>query len=189
MAKRFAIVALVLFASACAHVRPMSAGSHGGWPVLTPSSFGKTESAAQILRVAYGDREATLNCVVAVSPERIVVIGTTALGMRAFTIKYDGAKVQAEAQAGVPQAMEPERLLNDLQLVYWPLSAIQHALANTEWEISEPATHTRRLKHRGKLAAEVHYATDQDLALRGRAWLANLEFGYTLTIDSQISGP
>jgi hypothetical protein len=159
------------------------------WPPLSPSSLAATRTAQQVLRVAFGDRQATLNCVVAVTPHSITVIGTTAAGMRAFTVKYDGISVQAQNHLPLQSAADlppPERLLNDLQLVHWPLEALQRQFAGSEWAISEPYRGTRRLERSGRLVAEVHY-TDTD-AWSGMSWLANLESGYTLGIESKLMG-
>ncbi len=156
------------------------------WPLLTPASLGANVNASQVLRVAFGEREATLNCAVAVVSDRITLVGLTAMGIRAFTIKFDGTRVEAESSPGMPDSLPPERLLNDVQLVYWPLKALQSQMSGTEWEISEPVAGTRRLKRSGRVVTEVHYATADPWA--GRAWLANLEFGYTLSIDSQRTG-
>ncbi len=155
----------------------------GTWPRLTPKSLGETLTANQVLRVAVGAREATLNCIVSVTPQQITIVGMTALGIRAFTVKFDGEQVSAEAQVAVPQALPPERLVNDLQLVYWPLATLKAELARSEWQVSEPAPFTRRLRRRDRVIAEVHYGSAD--AWAGRAWLVNLEFGYTRNIESQ----
>lgn len=181
--------ALVCIAAltSCVGLRPMnSASDRGGWPPLAPATLGDARTANQVLRVAHGEREMTLNCVVAVDAKQLTIVGMTALGLRAFTIRYDGVRVSAEAQPGVPQSMPPERLLNDVQLAYWPLAALQKALANSPWDVSEAAPGTRRLKRDGRIVAEVHYASGAERAWQSRVWLVNLEFGYTLNIESQL---
>jgi len=178
-------MAMALTVVGCATSPPPSerGATDNFWPALSPASLGASITASQVLRVAFGEREATLNCAVAVQPELLTIVGVTALGMRAFTVKFDGSQVSAESQPGVPEMLPPQRLLNDVQLTYWPLRALQLQLARTEWEVTEPAPGTRRLKRAGRLIAEVHYAGSDPWS--GRVWLSNLEFGYTLSIDSQ----
>ncbi len=113
----------------------------------------------QRLKAAYGEREVSLDCVVTVNAERLTVIGLVPGGPRMFTIDYDGLKVTSQKNSGVPDALPPELLLNDLQLTLWPRSALQEALENSAWAVSEPDPRTRRLRRDGKLIAEVHYAT------------------------------
>jgi Protein of unknown function (DUF3261) len=179
----------------CVNQRQVAGNDTDSWPLLAPATLGVAITSNQVLRVAFGERDATLNCVVAVTPEKITIIGMTALGLRAFTVKYDGKQVSAEAQAAVPQAIPPNRLVNDLQFVYWPLATLQQAFANSEWQVTEPAPNTRRLRRGERLVAEVHYAqtkvANEQGANRfvdqwnGRAWLVNFEHGYSLNIESQ----
>ena len=145
---RIAVITMASLAlGACAGMRPMTSSTvYEGWPLLPPAALGESRTVNQILRVAHGEQETTLNCVVAANATQLTIVGMTALGMRAFTIKYDGARVSAEAQAGAPQSMPPERLLNDVQLAYWPLPALQKAMANSRWEVNDVAPSTRRLK-------------------------------------------
>jgi hypothetical protein len=188
MLRAFWIAASALALTACAGSRAMQSGvAHSGWPVLAPASLGATRTVNQVLRVAFGERESTLNCVVAVDAKQLTIVGTTALGMRVFTVKHDGAKIEASVQPGAPATLPPERLLNDVQFVYWPLSALQSAMRATEWQVSEPVSGTRRLRRGDKIVAEAHFANEAGAseAWNGRAWLVNLEFGYTLQIDSR----
>jgi hypothetical protein len=178
------VLAFVL--SGCAGLRTVEgSATQSGWPPLAPATLGAERIANQVLRVAYGERESTLNCAIVVDAKKLTIVGTTALGMRAFTVRYDGANIEASAQPGVPDTLPPERLLNDVQLVYWPLTALQRAMQPTGFSVSEPAPGTRRLRRGDKLIAEVHYASGD--AWQGRAWLVNLEFGYALQIESQLS--
>ena len=186
MHKLYLALCLSYMTAGCVSAPLVSAGAsdnNGAWPRLAPSSLGVTLTANQVLRVAVGEREATLNCVVAVTPQNITIVGVTALGIRAFTVKFDGEHVTADAQTAVPQALPPERLVNDLQLVYWPLATLQKALARSDWQVSEPAPFTRRLRRGDRLVAEVHYSAAN--AWNSRTWVVNFENDYTLNIESQ----
>jgi hypothetical protein len=136
-----------------------------------------------VLRGAFGAREVTLQCAVSATPTNISIVGLTALGLRAFTIKYDGVRVQAERAPQVPEFFKPEQLLNDFELVFWPLESLQQALAGTEWRVSEPHVGTRRLRFGERLIAEVHFA-DAD-PWSGRAWLVHFDVPYTISIESR----
>ena len=111
------------------------------------------------------------------------VIGLNAVGVRLFTLRYDGQQVTEEKSFPVPEALTPRRLLADIQLVFWPLAPLQDALRPAGYEVSEPAPGTRRLRRAGRLIAETHYAGADPWV--SRSWLSNFEFGYSLQIDSQ----
>lgn len=151
-------------------------------PLAAPAAAGE-HAARQVVRGAIGAREMTLSCVVSVKDGAMSVIGLNAMGVRLFTMTYDGRRTHVEKAGGIPEAITPERLLADLQLVYWPLSALQDSLRPAGYELAESAPGTRRLRRGDRLLAEVHYAGDD--AWAGRAWLVNLEFGYSLQIDSE----
>lgn len=182
MLKRAAVIgAAAACLSACAASRPVDAARDR--PLLPPATLGAEHSASQIVRGAFGERDATLQCAVSVRDGAMTVIGLTTLGVRAFTIRYDGVEVQHEQSLPAPSQLTPQRLLADLQLVFWPIEPLQTELKNAGWEVTAPFERTRRLRRDGRLIAEVHY--DGGDPWRGRAWLVNLEHDYTLSIDSQ----
>ena len=174
-----AILASLLLA-ACAGTPPAPAPSR---PLVSPAALGSERAANQIVRGAIGAREMTINCVVTVKDGTMTVVGLSAMGVRLFTVRYDGHEVQAEKGLPTPEQLTPERLLADLQLVFWPLSSLQKPLQEAGWQVSEPAQGTRRLRRGDRLIAEAHYS-DQD-PWTGRSWLVNLEYGYSLQIDSK----
>ncbi|HEY8538503.1 MAG TPA: DUF3261 domain-containing protein [Steroidobacteraceae bacterium] len=180
-AGRFSALALLVLAG-CASQRS-HIGDGGARPLLAPATLGEERSVTQIVRGAFGPREMTMNCVVTVKDGVMTVVGLNAMGVRVFTIRYDGAMTTVDNSLPVPPQLTPERLLADLQLVHWPLRPLQSALSNGGWELSEPAPGTRRLRRGEQLIAEVHYAGADPW--QGRSWLVNLEHGYTLSIESK----
>ncbi|MGH8541785.1 MAG: DUF3261 domain-containing protein [Stenotrophobium sp.] len=154
-------------------------------PTLPAASLGATRAAQQVLHAAFGDRDATMQCLVDVTPARISVIGLNAVGLRLFSVKVENGQTTVERSPGVPDTVQPARILADIELAYWPLTALQTAYANTPWQVSEPFPGTRRLLRDGRLIAEVHYAQPSGDRWQGRLWLSNFEFGYSLAVDSQ----
>jgi hypothetical protein len=166
----------------CAHSPPNPATQALTRPLATPATLGSDRAANQVVRGAFGEREVTMNCVVSKQGNLLTVVGLTAMGVRAFTLKYDGQNISVENTLPVPSQMTPERLLADIQLVFWPLAALQPVLEKAGWQLTEPFSGTRRLRRGDTLAAEVHY--DRADPWSGRSWLVNLEHSYTLGIDS-----
>jgi hypothetical protein len=89
--------------------------------------------------------------------------------------------VSAEKSVGLPEDFKPEWLIADLQFVFWPLKSLEAPLRDAGYEISESAPGTRRLRRGDRLIAEAHYIGNDPWS--GRAWLVNLEYGYSLQID------
>ncbi len=150
-------------------------------PLVAPSAAGD-RAVSQVVRGALGVREMTLNCVVSVKGNEMSVIGLNAMGVRLFTLRYDGKSVSAEKSFGLPEELKPEFLIADLQFVFWPLTSLEGPLRAAGYEVSESTPGTRRLRRGDRLIAEAHHTGPDPWA--GRAWLVNLEYGYSLQIEA-----
>jgi len=181
LAGRLFVSMALLMLGACAGVPPQPAAS--ARPLLAPASLGSERVVNQVVRGAFGSREITINCVVTVKDGAMTLVGLSSLGVRLFTIRYDGNAVQSETAPVLQGPLMPERLLADLQLVFWPLASLAKAMGAAGWQVTEPAAGVRRLRHGDQLVAEAHYAGDDPWS--GRIWLVNFEHGYSLQIDSQ----
>ena len=179
---------LTLLLSACATVPAPPDSTAAVLPVLPAASLGQSRSAQQIVRAAFADTEATMQCVVEITPQRMSVVALNAMGLRLFSVAVEDGQTTVERMPGVPEQIQPERILSDIQLAFWPLKKLQQSYRGTPWQVSEPFAGTRRLKREGRLIAEVHYAQSGKDLWRGHLWLSNYEFGYSLAVTSQAQG-
>lgn len=152
-------------------------------PLVAPSTLGGERAVNQIVRGAFGPRDMMLNCIVTVKDGMMTVVGLSALGLRVFTIRYDGTTTTVDNTLPAPSQLTPERLIADFQLVYWPMDALAQPMKSAGWQLTEPAALTRRLRRDDRIVAEVHYTSEDPWI--GRSWLVNLEHGYTLSIESK----
>jgi Protein of unknown function (DUF3261) len=187
--KRLASITVVLLVSACATRAPTatptsSTASKGAqdWPLLAPATLGHAAQVRQILHAAYQSHTVDLQCVVTVEGEHLTVVGLNTIGLRAFKVTYDGVRIDEQRAPQVPAFVDANRLLEDLQLAFWPLPALQTAFAPAGWTVVEPFAGTRRLLRDDALIAEVHYAGADPWT--GRIWLANFRDRYSLSIES-----
>lgn len=181
-------VLLALLLSACATVSAPPASTASALPVLPAASLGQPRSAQQIVRAAFADSEATMQCVVEITPQRMSVVALNAMGLRLFSVAVEDGQTSVERMPGVPEQIQPERILSDIQLAFWPLEKLQQSYRGTPWQVSEPFAGTRRLKREGRLIAEVHYAQSSKNPWSGHLWLSNYEFGYSLAVTPQPQG-
>jgi len=173
---------LVLMLGACVG-SPPRAPAAAPWPLVPPASLGGERIVSQVVRGAFGSRELTFNCVVTVKDGSMTLVGMNSLGLRLFTIRYDGKDVQSETAPALQGPLMPERLIADMQLVFWPLASLEKPLREAGWQLSEPAPGIRRLRRGDELIAEAHYGGADPWS--ARSWLVNFELGYSLQIDSQ----
>lgn len=180
---------LVVVLAGCVSTQTLTPVDNEGWPLLPPATLGQSKQVTQVLRGDYGDSSFSLRSVVTVDAQQLTVVGLTSMGMRAFTVKYDGQHLSEERVPQVPEALQARQLLNDLQLAFWPLPALQQAWQSAGGQVSEPYPGTRRLQRNGELVAEVHVAED---AWHGRVWLRHFDYPYSLyieTIPLEPAGP
>src|SRR5262245_7704903 len=132
--------ALVLFSlilmTACAHAPRESAP---GLRPLAPIEAISPRNASQVIHAAFGDRAVTLRTALEVDASSVKVVGVTATGQRLFTAAWDGHNVTADRGPFVPDDLDPQRVLADMQLALWPLPALRGALSgDSAYEITEP---------------------------------------------------
>lgn len=175
--------ALLLGGCAGLQTSPPPAATAVTVPPLPAATLGQTRNALQIVRAAFGQQEATMQSAVDVTPERMQVVALSAMGLRLFSVIVENGKTTVERAPGIPEQVQPEQILRDIQFCYWPLAALQAGYQGTPWEVSEPFAGTRRLKRDGRLIAEVHYSKPGTDPWRSRLWLANFEYGYSLAVD------
>lgn len=153
-------------------------------PLASPAAL-SARSASQVIHAVYGARAMTLSTAIQLDPGSLKVIGLTATGQRLFTASWNGATVSAQKSAFVPDNVDPERVLADVQLALWPLPAVQAAFGKAGLDVTEPFAGVRRLRRGDALVAEVHYA-DPD-PWNGRLWFVNFQYDYSLTIDTTVA--
>jgi hypothetical protein len=174
------VLSTMLSACVSTAVKPASSADTD-WPLLSPASLRQARQVSQVLRGDYAERSFTLRSVVTVNAQQLTVIGITSMGLRAFTLKYDGEHLDEQRAPQVPDALQAKQLLNDMQLAFWPLNELQNSWHTAGGEVSEPYPGTRRLQRNGVLLAEVHYASDP---WNGRVWLRHFDYPYSLYIES-----
>jgi acetyl-CoA acetyltransferase len=173
------LLCLVLLAGCATHVQHAAKV-----PLASPAGL-SARSASQVIHAVYGARSMTLSTAIQLDAGSLKVVGVTATGQRLFTVSWNGAAVSAQKSAFVPDAVDPERVLADVQLALWPLPAVQEAFGKAGLEVTEPFAGVRRLRRGDALVAEVHYASADPW--NGRLWFVNFQYDYSLTIDTTIA--
>ena len=181
--RTIAVLAGVLLLGACAHTTKR-AESQARIALASPGALTQ-RSASQVIHAVYGSRAMTLRTALQLDANGLRIVGVTATGQRLFTASWDGHVVTSDKSPLVPDSVQPERVLADVQLALWPLAAVQAAFRDAGLEVSEPFAGVRRLRRGDALVAEVHYTGADPWS--GRLWLVNFEFDYSLTIDTRLS--
>jgi hypothetical protein len=150
---------------------------------LTPASLGETIALQQHLKVERNGRIDELDAALEVDPGHIELVGL-ALGQRVLSLDYDGKELKSWRHVMLPAQVQAEDVLQDLQLVMWPVAAIGSALP-VGWRIEDVGLR-RTLYQEDMPVTVIDYSGVPRWS--GAVTLENLRFHYRLTIQSVPSG-
>lgn len=143
---------------------------------LGPAALGRTLALQQHLTVDARGRSQQLQVALEADAEA-VRLAVLDLGQVVARLEWDGQQLRESRATGWPEAVRGERVLSDLQLVYWPPQAIRQALP-AGWTLSEQDG--LRALHFGERAVmRVRYPA------ANTAELENLVEGYRIRIESR----
>jgi hypothetical protein len=193
--RAFSPLALLIGLAGCAATQPhdamppetaghMAASPPPLFPLAPPQ--GPARRIVQQLTAHWPGRSEMLLCVLELDSRHLAMAGLTQDGLSLFDLSYDGKILRAEKNPWVPEALVPELIVADLQLVYWPLDSLQKRLPKSLKLEAGPGF--RRLTERGQPVAEVRYLSQESLK-KESAWpkdveLNNLKYHYRLTIHT-----
>ncbi|QIY81741.1 DUF3261 domain-containing protein [Chromobacterium violaceum] len=151
---------------------------------LTPASLGEDLSLTQRLspgplEARHGQASPPLDVQLEVADGMLRLAGL-ALGQRILTLSWDGKALQSQRSPLLPSSVDEARIVRDIQLAYWPLSALR-AVLPPGWTLDEE-NGARVLRQNGEEALRV--TSQASPAWRGHSELTNRREGYRLSIDS-----
>lgn len=147
---------------------------------LPPSALPQPLALQQRLSFRRGDKHDTVDALVE-SDGRQTRLVIHAMGQVALRLDWDGHDLHQQRANWLPAALDGERVLTDLQLVFWPVKAISAALP-AGWTLVEE-NGRRVLRHGNTVIASVDYPQPLHARLQQHA------LGYTLDIQSSPVSP
>jgi hypothetical protein len=143
---------------------------------LAPAALERTLSLHQQLGVEAGTRSERVE-VLLEADANVVRLAVVALGRTAARLEWDGVTLRHTKAAWWPGSVQPERVLSDLQLVWWPAAAVRQALP-LGWSL-EANDRQRVLRHGARDIVTVSYAS------AGNVELVHHRENYRLHIESR----
>jgi len=152
----------------------------------TPA-LGRTVEATQLVTAHYGDRTFVFEGHIAVTPERLLLVGLDTMGRRALTVTWTAEGVAVDAAPWLPDTLRPGNMLADIMMIYWPEAIVRAALTGASLEIRADGGRTVRNSD-GTEVVRIDYGASAG-AWSGRLHLKNLTWGYDLDIRSEEATP
>lgn len=138
---------------------------------LTPASLGREMALQQRLEFFHGDRRESIEAMVEVDAGSVRV-AMHAQGQVALRLDWDGHTLDQSRAEWLPPVLTAERVLDDLQLVYWPAVAIKERLPAGWHLVDTPGS--RRLLQDGEIMATVIYVTSSHARLRRQTYVLDI---------------
>jgi hypothetical protein len=174
------IFLLWLSLSGCMLIQP---GQVAAKPELMPIAqpLGPARRVVQQINAAWADRQESLLAVLELDAKHIAMAGLSNDGLSLFNLTYDGNTVVSDKSPLLPEPVNPEFIIADLQLVYWPIAILQKNLP-VGWRLEE-VDKKRYLTISGKKQVEVNYLSPDPVWPKA-VELVNFQYDYRLNIKT-----
>lgn len=153
----------------------------------TPRELGYSVSASQLVTARYRGDVYVFQAQIAVSPDRLTMIGLDPFGRRTLTITSTDSGVTVEAAPGLPDGLRPANILADMAIVYWPEEAVRRGLSESS-AILRASARERSVILNGTELIRVDYDAAQNGQWARSARYMNIAFGYELDLRSVAVG-
>ena len=149
------VCSLALLLSSCAAVqeKDLSTAAPQSMPMAAPQ--GPARRIVQQIRAEWPGRLESLLCVLELYRDRIAVAGLRNDGLPLFNLSYDGKALSLEKSPVLPDAVDPQFIIGDIQLAYWPAAELRKILP-PDWRL-DVAEDRRSLYVQDQKRAEVIY--------------------------------
>lgn len=168
------VAAMLIFLLGCVTAPPAPASPRLR---LSPASLGTTLAMQQQLTVTVADQTHRLE-VLLEADARAVRVAVLSLGQTAARLEWDGVNLTQSRAAWWPEAVGAERILDDLQLMLWPLEAVSAGLP-PGWSLASSAG-LRVLSRDGQPIVHVRYQAPNV------SELVHLRQGYRVRVESHV---
>lgn len=179
MLRLIASTALALLLAACATHR---ARPSADVPLLrlAPSALPGGMAEQQRLTFTHGERSDTVDALVEVDADAVRVV-IHSQGQVALRLAWDGQSLTQSRAEWLPPQLTAERVLSDLQWVFWPTEAISASLP-TGWRFCASGNERTLVRHDEVVTRVERNASD-------RVLLRQVRHGYQLQVVSVPVAP
>lgn len=118
------------------------------------------------------------------TPFGISMVALTGFGQKLFELQYSTNELTVKRTPFLPKSLSPERVFSDMQMIYWPLSALRDAFPDSNIRVQDiPATPAKRIFESDEgLLIEISY--QPEMAVDSTVSYTNLHAHYTMEITT-----
>lgn len=159
---RLAVLLISVLLNACAvlNTQPDSTDKLS-MPLAPPNA--PARRIVQQITAHWQQQDASLLCVLELDKQHIAMVGLSNEGLTLFTLQYDGKQLSVEKSPLFTDAIAPEFIIADLQLVSWSVSELEKVLPKPWRLIASPTQ--RELYYQQEKIATVRYISADSVEL------------------------
>jgi hypothetical protein len=135
----------------------------------------------QQITAHWANKQASMICVLELDKQHIAIAGLSNEGLSLFNLSYNGKSLTVDKSPLLPDNIQPEYIIADLQLVYWSIIELQKILP-IPWRLD--ATKSQRdLYYQDQKIVSVRYL-EPDPTWAKAVELTNHRYHYQLIIKT-----
>lgn len=171
----------LLVTSACSPLQQRGAASPE-FTLLAPHTLGAELSVYQQVHWQFQQQSHNLEIALDIRQQSLQMVVLTTLGRRLATLSYESGQYQLKREPGAPDNIPYQQLLADIQVMFWPLAALNAAAGNSGWHFEQQQQ--RSAWYDGRLIARVN--AGDSWSWHGTYQYQNLVAGYQLQLQSVV---
>ena len=133
--KTLGILLVFLVLASCANPSARQATQPLLLEPLPPESLGYRLSISQVVASQFDGETRSLRVEVEVSPERLVMVGVSHIGVPLFSLELDAEGLRATSLSADVLPFDPRYILSDFQLAHWPFELVSRDLARQGYQM------------------------------------------------------
>ncbi len=192
------MVSLLMLLSACSLSPKMSPAMHSVQVEVSakqrvdlpqPKALQQTINVSQLITAQWSDEsKQTLLVQLQVNPQKVVLAGFSAWGVKLLSLTYwghdVGNKIETNVITGFGNTLPPaEQILFNVMLAIWPKSSWDKPLANIAWTLKENNLQRLLFDEHGELIVSIDY--QKKPYLEGKIIFKHHPLDYTIIIETK----
>ena len=154
-----------------------------------PSDLGRDVRMDHLVTARYGERIVSFEGHIEVTGGRFQMAVIDPLGRKALTVDWTGDDIAYSAAPWIPDVLQPQNILADLVLIYWPPDVLRRALAPAHAGLEATPGHRAVVRDGAEIIRIDFFPQDGGVSARARVSYRNLAFGYSLDIRAAEPTP
>lgn len=154
-----------------------------------PADLGRDVRMDHLVTARYGDRVVNFEGHIEVTGGRFQMAVIDPLGRKALTVDWTGDDIAYSPAPWIPEVLQPQNILADLVLIYWPPEALRRALAPAHAALEAAPGHRAVVRDGVEIIRIDFFPGDGGVTAATRVSYRNLVFGYSLDIRAAERTP